>query len=338
MILLSQQLERELKVRSVGNDDDDFVAESDVMRRLVERAQTVAELPINVLILGENGTGKERIARMLHDGSERREGPFVAVNCAAIPESLAESEFFGYEKGAFTGATQGRGGRFEDARGGTLFLDEIGDLPPTLQPKFLRVLQEGRGQRLGSSDLRSYDFRVVSATNRDLKAEVASGRFREDLYYRLFSVELTLPPLRERGPDRVRLAMAFLRSTCRRFGKRIEPFTPAVIDLFERYPWPGNVRQLRNEVERLVAFTPDGRAPGVEACSPELLQAVQRSPEPLHAGAEGDPTLPGRVGALERELIREALAVTGGNREKAARRLGISRQGLYKKMERHGLS
>jgi transcriptional regulator with GAF, ATPase, and Fis domain len=337
MVAVSRQLERELTTRAFLFEEDDFVAQSPPMRALVERARVVAELPVNVLILGENGTGKERIARLIHELSDRSDQPFVAENCASVPESLVESEFFGYEKGAFTGASQGRGGRFEEADKGTLFLDEVGDLPAAVQPKLLRVLQEGEGRRLGSGQVRRYDFRVICATNRDLKALVAEGRFREDLYYRLFSVEITIPPLRERGEDLAAMVQSFLKVTCRRFGKPIAGLAPEVMALLQVYDWPGNVRQLRNEIERLVAFTPARTLAQVSSCSPELL-ASWRSPGAVCGPApDGAGTLQERVQGLERELIREALQRSGGNRERAAQALGLSRQGLYNKLVRYGL-
>ncbi len=332
---VSRRLERDLSLHSCLCEDDDFLARSAAMRTVLENTRAIAELPVNVLILGENGTGKERIARLLHDHSRRSEGPFVPVNCASIPEALVESELFGYERGAFTGADRARGGRLEEAEKGTLFLDEIGDLPMVVQPKLLRVLQEGRGRRLGGEGLRRYDFRIVCATNRDLRGMVAAGSFREDLYYRLFSVEVKLPPLRQRGEDIMALAHGFLETTCRRFGKRVDGFSDGVVELFEGYRWPGNVRQLRNEVERLVVFTPDGERARVAACSAEL-QGAAGHPRVTRPGLAV--SLPDQVRCLERDMILEALEKSGGNKERAARALGISRQGLYKKLARYGIS
>ena len=241
-----------------------------------------------------------------------------------------ESEFFGFDRGAFTGAVASRGGRFEEAAGGTLFLDEIADLPLSIQPKFLRAIQEGEGTRLGSGQVRRYDFRVVSASNRDLRAAVARGSFREDLYYRLFAVEVRVPPLRERPEDVAELTRAFLVDTARRFGRPEPTVTPEVLSLFEAYPWPGNVRQLKREVERLVALTPAGEPLGLERCSEEL-----RHWPGTPAVAEGDGlNLPRQVEALESELIRRALAASGGQRTRAAALLGITRQGLHKKLRR----
>jgi transcriptional regulator with PAS, ATPase and Fis domain len=303
------------------------------MREVLDLVKLVSTTPVNVLLQGENGTGKELIARMIHEGSERRDKPFVAVNCASIPDNLMESEFFGYEKGAFTGADHSKKGRFEEAEGGTLMLDEIADMPLTIQPKFLRAIQEGEGTRLGSNKLIKYDFRIISATNKDLHQELEEGRFREDLFFRLFSVEIHLPPLRDRREDIVPLALSFLEEISRRFNKKVASFTQELINLFEDFSWPGNVRQLRSEVERLVALTPEGSAIGPEKCSRELLAATQepgRKVKPL-----GSLSIPDQVKALEVDLIEKALTESNGNRVKAAEALGITRQGLHKKMKRY---
>jgi transcriptional regulator with GAF, ATPase, and Fis domain len=329
---LSRRLDRELVwLRSAYLGDVPLVAESASMRAVMDMVRTLSATPVNVLIQGENGTGKEVIARLLHELGERRDRPFIAVNCASIPETLMESEFFGFERGAFTGAVASHHGRFEEAAGGTLFLDEVADLPLSIQPKFLRAIQEGEGSRLGSSQVRRYDFRVISASNRDLRAAVARGAFREDLFYRLFAVEVRVPPLRERPEDVVPLARAFLRDTSRRFGKAVAGFSPPVVAAFERHPWPGNVRQLKREVERLVALTPAGETVPLELCSDELRGAA--------AGAGGGGlNLPARVQALEVSLIHEALRTSRGQRAQAARLLGITRQGLHKKLKRLGVA
>ena len=337
---LTRSLNRELEqVRRRYPEQEGFVARSPAMLKVLDLVGMVSETPVNVLIQGDNGSGKELIARMIHDQGVRRDRPFVAVNCASIPENLMESEFFGYEKGAFTGAAGARAGRFEEADGGTLFLDEIGDMPLSIQAKFLRALQEGEGSRLGSNKLRKYDLRVISATNKPLRREVEEGRFREDLFHRLFAVEIPLPPLRERVEDVAPLTAVFLEEISQRFGKRIQPFPAEVTALFERYPWPGNVRQLRREVERLVALTPDGARPAVELCSGEMLRYLEQelSGGGGEAPAVGGGTLPDQVEALERQLIRQALEATGGNKLRAAERLGITRQGLHKKLNRYGI-
>jgi len=327
---LDREVER-LKTAYLG--DVPLVAESPAMRAALGMVRTLAATPVNVLIQGENGTGKEVMARLLRDLSDRRERPFIAVNCASIPETLMESEFLGFERGAFTGAVASRGGRFEEAAGGTLFLDEVADLPLSIQPKFLRAIQEGEGTRLGSGQVRRYDFRVVSASNRDLRAAVARGAFREDLFYRLFAVEVRVPPLRERPEDIPALAHAFLQDTCRRFGKEILGFAPEVLTLFERHPWPGNVRQLKREVERLVALTPHGQTITLDRCSDEVL----RGPGGQQPGDASDMNLPRRLAALETDLVRRALAATKGQRSRAAALLGVTRQGLHKKLRRMGL-
>ena len=335
MLDISNGLNSELKALRGGMPvmPDNFLAHSPAMKAVLEMANTVSMTPVNVFIQGENGTGKEVIARMIHRSGERSDKPFVAVNCASIPENLMESEFFGYEKGAFTGASGARGGRFEEADGGVLFLDEIADLPLMMQPKFLRALQEGEGMRLGSNKLRHYDLRVISATNKDLRKEVEEGRFREDLYYRLFAVEIELPPLRERHEDIIPMAMAFLDEISERFNRKVAGFSKEVIAMLESYPWPGNVRQLRREVERMVALTPQGQHIEVSSCSPDLRQAQPAS----MVEAVGLGNLPDRVRELEIRLIRSALEETGFNKLRASEILGITRQGLDKKLKRYGI-
>ncbi len=337
---LSRKLEQELsRTRTAEMADAPLVTHSTAMARVMEEARLVSETPVNVVIQGENGTGKELLARFIHDGSERRERPFVAVNCAAIPENLMESEFFGYEKGAFTGAAASRRGRLLEASGGTLFLDEIADLPLSMQPKFLRVLQEGEGSPLGSNRIERYDLRIICASNRELRQAVEEGRFREDLYYRLFTVLLRLPPLRERHEDIAPLCQTFLSEVCERFGKKLNGFSNELLTLFEACPWPGNVRQLQHEIERLVALTPTGQLLQPQNCSPELLTSVPASAHAQEGGefAGGELAIPARVEALERVLIGRALGDTGGNKARAAALLGITRQGLYKKLRRYGL-
>ena len=337
IVELSDVLEREVSsFQSEYLGDVPFIAQSESMRAVMETVALVGATPVSVVIQGENGTGKEVIARMIHEARHDDNAPFVAVNCAAIPENLMESEFFGYEKGAFTGAINARKGRFEEAKGGTLFLDEVADLPASMQPKFLRAIQEQEGTRLGSNDVIPYDVRVISASNRSLRAEVAAGRFREDLFYRLFSVEIVVPPLRERAADIVPLATTFLRDVCRRFSKTIPGFTPALLAQLESYEWPGNVRQLLREVERLVALSPEGQQLTTEHCSPELGRVAQLLSERSKV-VSTDINLPDQVQALEIRLIQHALSEANGNKVRTAAILGISRQGLHKKMKRYGL-
>jgi transcriptional regulator with PAS, ATPase and Fis domain len=288
---------------------------------------------VSVFIHGENGTGKEVIARMIHENSSRWDKPFVAVNCASIPETLMESEFFGYDKGAFTGAAGSRMGRFEEADGGILFLDEVADMPMSIQPKFLRAIQEGEGHRLGSNALRRYDLRIISATNQDLRGAVREGRFREDLFYRLFAVEIYIPPLRERREDIPPLAHTFYEDISKRFNKKLAGFSAEIVTLFERHPWPGNVRQLRREVERLVALTPPGELMAIGTCSGEL-----RNYDPgTIPSREPSLMMPDRVRDLEVDLIHRALNESRGNKVLASRLLGITRQGLHKKIKRYNI-
>ncbi|MBF0143807.1 MAG: sigma-54-dependent Fis family transcriptional regulator [Magnetococcales bacterium] len=310
-----------------------FVAVSPAMRRVVEMAQRVGVLPINVFITGESGTGKEVIARMIHRVEDRRTRPFVAVNCSSIPDHLMESEFFGYEKGAFTGATGSRMGRFEEATGGTLFLDEIADMPASIQPKFLRAIQENEGTRLGSNKVYSYRFRIVSASSRDLATEVREGRFREDLFFRLFSVDILIPPLRERREDIVPLALMFLNEINKRFKKRVAGFSPRALALFEAYSWPGNVRELQHEVERLVALTADGENISEESCSRKLARIRNQEEEAL---PDGPLSIPAQRERLEIRLIRAAMEKTGGNKIRAAKLLEITRQSLHTKLKQYG--
>jgi transcriptional regulator with PAS, ATPase and Fis domain len=336
ILRITDQMNREFeRIDKDYSFDALFIAESQAMRDVLDLARLVSSTPVNVLLQGENGTGKELIARMIHEASDRRDQPFVAVNCASIPEHLMESEFFGYEKGAFTGADHSRKGRFEEANGGTLLLDEIADMPLTIQPKFLRAIQEGEGSRLGSNKIINYDFRIISATNKDLRTELEESRFREDLFFRLFSVEIHLPPLRDRKADIVPLAVAFLEEISRRFNKKIAGFSAELLNLFEDYSWPGNVRQLRSEVERLVALTPEGETMGLEKCSRELLSQTSFTPKRRSDDSFSGLSIPDQVKALEVKLIEKALQESNGNRVKAAEALGITRQGLHKKMKRY---
>lgn len=314
-----------------------IIAESPAMIDVLNLVRTISNTPVNVLILGENGTGKELIARMIHALGDRSDKQFVPVNCACIPENLVESEFFGHEKGAFTGADQPRRGLFEEASGGTLFLDEIGEMPLIIQPKFLRVIQEGESTRLGSNKMITYDLRLISASNRDLAAEIKKERFREDLFFRLFSVEIVIPPLRERQEDILPLAHHFLGVTNERFSKQVSGFSPEVIDLFERFFWPGNVRQLLKEVERLVALTDNGQIAQLDRCSRDLLHFFNSHENRRRDVDSNALAIPARTRRLEVELIKKALARANGNKTRAAALLEITRQGLLKKLKRYHL-
>jgi two-component system response regulator FlrC len=303
---------------------EELVAKDPAMRAVLAHLDKVAPTPATVLLTGESGTGKEVAARRIHARSPRAAGPFVAVNCAAVSEQLVESEMFGHEQGAFTGATGQRRGRFELADGGTLFLDEIGELPAGLQAKLLRVLQEQRFERVGGTRTIAVDVRVIAATNRDLEAELRAGRFREDLFHRLAVFPVRLPPLRERPGDIEPLARHLLSGIARQLGRpglRLESDALAVL---RTRPWPGNVRELRNALER-AAILADG----------ELVTAGDLVPGPAAGAVE--PAFDGTLKDLEREAIRRALAATGGHRRQAAGRLGIGLRTLYDKLKEYDI-
>jgi formate hydrogenlyase transcriptional activator len=307
----------------------EIVGESPSLRRVLKNVETVAPTDSTVLIRGETGTGKELIARAVHELSPRRDRTFVKLNCAAIPTGLLESELFGHEKGAFTGAIAHKVGRFELAHKGTLFLDEVGDISPELQPKLLRVLQEQEFERLGSTKTIKVDVRLVAATHRDLSMMVAEGRFRDDLYYRLNVFPLVLPPLRDRRDDIPRLVRHFTQRFARRMGRRIETIPSAVLEALVRYPWPGNVRELQNVIERAVILSP---GPSLRVPLKDLQAAVEESAPPTPAVTLAD---------VEREHILDALRDTGwvvGGLKGAAARLGMKRSTLQKKMAKLGIS
>jgi two-component system response regulator AtoC len=310
---------------ATGPAERGLVAESRAMRAALDLVARVAEHNTTVLITGESGTGKEVIARAIHRASPRAARPFVGINCAAIPESLLESELFGHVRGAFTGASADKAGLFDQASGGTLLLDEIGELPVGLQAKLLRVLQEGEIRRVGDHKTRRVDVRVLAATARDLAAEAAAGRFREDLFYRLNVVAIELPPLSERREDIAPLAQHFVARLAQRFGRPLALSDGAIAWLAEQ-EWRGNVRELENAIERAVVLTDrDVIEPGDFARAP---RATPRAPTG---------TLSDVVEAAEREAIAAALSATGGNRRAAAQRLGVSLRTLFYKMSRYGL-
>ena len=307
-----------------------IIGRSRAMRELFETLALVAPSDATVLITGESGTGKELVANAIHQSSPRRERPFIKVNCAALHENLLESELFGHERGAFTGATAQRKGRFELAHGGTLFLDEIGDMSSATQAKVLRVLQEGEFERLGGTRTLRVDVRVLAATHRDLEAMVAQGAFRQDLYYRLSVVPVRLPPLRERREDIPVLAEHFLRVYAEKNRKEVRGFHPAAMDLLVRHDWPGNVRELQNAVERAVILCLGDRVTPQEL--PPALRDAGAGPGPGPGPQPG----PRSLKEAERELILRTLEETGGNRTRAARLLGISRQTLLNKLREYG--
>jgi two-component system nitrogen regulation response regulator NtrX len=318
--------------------DARLVGETGEMRAVRERIRKVAPTDARVLVTGESGTGKELAAAAIHGLSTRSGGPFVCVNSAAIPRELVESEMFGHEKGAFTGATERRRGRFELAHGGTLFLDEIADLDGGTQAKLLRVLEEGVVERVGGEAPVPVDVRVVAASNRDLEAEVRAGRFRDDLLYRLDVVPIHMPPLRDRLDDVPLLVEHALHRLRRRQGMRPPAFPGEALDRLARYPWPGNVRELMNVVERLAILVsgPEVRAEDVSALLPE--RGPRRAGANEGSAEAGDPrSLRERLDDYERRLLTEALADAGGNVAEAGRRLQTDRANLYRRMRRLGV-
>ncbi len=312
-----------------------IIGRSEKMRTVFRTVERVADSRSSVLIAGESGTGKELVARAIHELGPRSAGPFVAVNCAAIPHSLIESELFGHERGAFTDARDQRIGKFELANGGTLFLDEIGELAPAVQPKLLRALQERRFERVGGTEAVEFDTRVLSATNRDLEKEVEGGGFRLDLFYRINVVTIQIPPLRERREDISLLCAAALERACREAGRTPAEFSGEAQRALEHYPWPGNVRELENAIERAVALT-DSPLLSLQ----DLPESIARSDrvEQLRADLwSGRSNLSQAVGEFERELLEEALAEADWNQTRAAERLGLTRRVLKLKMDRHGI-
>jgi len=313
----------------------EIVGRSRALLGLLHAALVASESDIPVLIEGESGTGKELIALAIHRASSRRDSPFLTENCGALPESLAESELFGHEKGAFTGAERSRPGLFERSVGGTVFLDEIGEMDIRLQKKLLRVLQEKRVRRLGGEDSIPLDFRIISATNRILEDMVASGEFREDLFYRLNVSVISVPPLRERREDIPLLVAHFNRAFAADMGRPPLEIAPEALAKLVEHSWPGNIRELRNEVWRLASAPPRVVKPG--GLSRRILEGSRAAP----GSASGALPAKTRLASLERETmgraILEALREAGGNRTEAARRLGITRSSLYRKIERYGI-
>ncbi len=337
------QENRQLKSKLAGlSGQGAIVGTSPALRAVLDVARQAASSVATVLLLGESGTGKELFARALHDLSGRASGPFVPINCAAIPESILESELFGYERGAFTGAAARKEGRIERANGGTLFLDEVGELSPSVQAKLLRVLQEGEIERLGGTSVQKVDCRVVAATNRDLAAGVREGRFREDLFYRLNVIQLKLPPLRDRVEDLPLLASHFLARAAARNQKPVRSLSPAALAAVEAWSWPGNVRELENAVERAVVL-----ARGEQIEEGDLPEAVRDSFGRARSlpGAQSAPAALGLEGRslsvplgttmeeIELRVIRETLRHTKGDKNLAAALLGIAARTIYRKLD-----
>jgi Nif-specific regulatory protein len=321
----------------------EMVAASASMARVVAELERAAASDVTVLLEGETGTGKEVAARLLHARSRRASGLLVPVNCGALAESLLDAELFGYRKGAFTGAASDRKGVFEIAEGGTVFLDEVGEMPPTLQVRLLRVLEEGRIKVLGDPVERPVDVRIVAATNRDLARDLEAGRFRKDLYYRLRVFPVVLPPLRARREDIAPLVALFVRRVSAQLGRRLEGFDASLVEALERYDFPGNVRELANEIERAAVRAEEGETLTAAHLSEEILSAAAPLPalspsdRPLAEAGAGGGLLHEQLAAVERRIIEETLARHGGKRVPAARELGLTRQGLAKKMARLGI-
>jgi two-component system response regulator AtoC len=348
-------IERALEARRLRVDNRRLAAEQTLgrriiggsrpMRRLLEATSRVASRDVTVLVRGETGTGKEFVAELLHAQSSRADKPLIRFNCAALPAELADSELFGHVRGAFTGASASRPGFFAQADGGTLILDEVGELPPAIQAKLLRALQEGEIQPVGSGRIEKVNVRVVAATNRDLAADVKAGTFREDLYYRLNVVELVVPPLRDRKDDIPALADEFARRYGERFGLGQITLETALIDALAHSEWPGNVRQLENTIARLAALSTGGTITlaDLEQATGHRSETSVVAPLPVDDAAEpppdarNGPSLKEQVEAFERGLVARALDATGGNQSEAARRLGVSRVTLIDKLKKYGL-
>ena len=324
-----RRLRRRLEVRRTHPE---IIGESPAMRSLFETLDRIAASRAPVLVTGETGTGKELVARALHRSSARANGPFVAVNCASIPDSLLESELFGHARGAFTDAKTARKGLFLQADGGTLFLDEVGDLPLMVQAKLLRALQDRLVRPVGSDTEVPFDARVVAATNRDLDAMVEDERFRRDLYYRLNVIHLDLPPLRARGGDTLLLAHHFLKRACEHAGCEVDGFSEGAARKLLEYKWPGNIRELENCVERAVAF-----CRGDEITADDLPDRIRsyRSSHVLIASSNPEELVPLRT--MEERYLRRVLVAVRGNKTAAARILGIERKTLYRKLQRYGV-
>ena len=335
---LADRLVLEHKVVSLEHlveREDEMVGSSPAMRQLRQAIAKSAPTGGRVLIFGENGTGKELVARAIHHQSDRHEKPFVSLNCAALPKDLVESELFGYEKGAFTGAVRRKAGRFELADGGTLFLDEVGDMALETQAKLLRVLEENEAVRVGGGKPYRFDVRIVAATNKNLKEEIGAGRFREDLFFRLNVVPMHVPPLRERQEDIPLLAEHFLKRICERSGKGRMWWGGNALKILQSYAWPGNVRELRNFVERLVIMC-DGETIGSEAVSRFLL--VPDAPRTFTASSkDAGASLKEMMTSYEKEVLERGFHEAGGNVSRLARTLKIDRANLHRKLKAYGI-
>jgi DNA-binding NtrC family response regulator len=329
-----QRLESENRQLRQRLGKHEIVWKGEAMRRVMAQLERVAASETRVCIFGETGTGKELVARTIHERSSRSTGPFVTLNCAAVPAELIESELFGHEKGSFTGASGRHVGKFEQADQGTIFLDEIGDMPLNMQAKLLRVLEEGEVERIGGDKPVSVSVRVVVATHRDLEARVRDEKFRQDLFHRIHVFPLLLPPLRERRDDIPALVEHFAAQVCAQNGWKPVPFTPDAIEALQSHPWPGNVRELRNMVERLMLLATDGQVDlaTVQIALPKTSSSAGVGPAAIGSGALAD-----RVQSFEREVILAELKRSHQNMSLAAKTLGLERSHLYKKAEQLGI-
>lgn len=329
-----RELKEKVKVLSQAAERitrfEDLIGASPAMQKLYDQLSRIADTETSVLITGESGTGKELVARSLHGRSRRCDKPFVAVNCAALPDTLLESELFGHAKGAFTDAKNDRKGLFIQAEGGTLFLDEIGEMPLAMQPKLLRALEENKVRPVGSDQEVSFDVRIVTATNRDLETAVEESRFREDLFFRVNVIQLDLPPLRSRGTDTLLLAQHFLKLFAGRSAKEVEGLSEAVAEKLLNYSWPGNVRELRNVIERAVALTRYNKLAAEDL--PEKIRDYKSSQ--VFIGGE-DPSEFVPIEEVERRYIEHVLHAVDGNKTMAARILGLDRKTLYRKLQQY---
>jgi two-component system, NtrC family, response regulator HupR/HoxA len=330
---------RKQAVKQRFNIDDGIIrAEGSPMNEVCSRLRQIAPFDVSVVLQGESGTGKELAARALHYNSLRWNKPFVAENCGAVPDELLESELFGHKRGAFTGAVADHIGLFERANGGTVFLDEVGEISPAFQVKLLRVLQNGEVRAVGASKPIKVDVRVVAASNRNLENEVQAGRFREDLYYRLAGITVTLPPLRDRKMDIAVVAAAYLENAAKSFGKATGGLAPETLEIMRRYAWPGNIRELQNELQGLLIMTPEGAPITPDMLSPRIAKGLTVLPtQEVDTLLPSSGTLKNQVEQIEGRVLRETLIRLRWNKSKAAKELGLSRVGLRLKLQRYGL-
>jgi len=329
-VIIARALERKTLLRLTHRGRAKVIGSSSPIKALFELIDMVVKSDANVLIVGESGTGKELVANAIHAEGARTRGPFIKINCAALPKDLMESELFGYAKGAFTGATGDKPGLFEEAHTGSLLLDEIAEMPAPLQAKLLRVLEERESRRLGSTKAVPVDFRLISSTNREVETALKDGLLREDLYYRISTVTLRVPPLRERRDDIPLLAHAFLDRFLEKYRKEPKGLAPEALRTLQAYAWPGNVRELENAIERAILV-----AQGKEIGIADLPEAVVRGSGESYRVSRGLPA--GSLDEIERVAILQALEATGWNKQAAAQRLGLHRPTLYSKMRRHGI-